>query len=107
MTRSQRKPILAETGARIRRARLDAGLNLQEFARLTGLSISALSLIETGKRDPRLTTLAVISDALRVGLPDLVGGAQGDGAAATETASSTGSETGADVTRGYDLGEYE
>ena len=107
MTRSQRKPILAETGARIRTARLDAGLSLQEFARLTGLSISALSLIETGKRDARLTTLAVISDALRVGLPDLVGGARGDGAAATETESSTGSETVADVTRGYDLGQYE
>ena len=107
MTRSERKPILAETGARIRRARLDAGLNLQEFARLTGLSISALSLIETGKRDLRLTTLAVISDALRVGLPDLVGEARGDGAVGMGAESSAGSETGAEVTRGYDLGEYE
>jgi transcriptional regulator with XRE-family HTH domain len=107
MTRSERRPILAETGARIRRARLDAGLNLQEFARLTGLSISALSLIETGKRDPRLTTLAVISDALRVGLPDLVGAARGNGAVATGAESSAGSETGAFGARGYDLGKYE
>jgi HTH-type transcriptional regulator, competence development regulator len=107
MTRSERKPILAATGARIRRARLDAGLNLQEFARLTGLSISALSLIETGKRDPRLTTLAVISDALRVGLPHLVGETRSDGAVATETGSFTGSETGAFGARGYDLEEYE
>ncbi|UYP67831.1 helix-turn-helix transcriptional regulator [Thalassobacter stenotrophicus] len=36
-----------------------------QLARLTGISAPALSLIETGKRDPRLTTLKRIADALR------------------------------------------
>lgn len=58
-------PILVEAGARIRGTRLAAGLTLQHLARLTGVSIGALSQIETGRRDVRLTTLARIAAALR------------------------------------------
>lgn len=107
MTKPEREPILVETGARIRKARLEAGLNLQDFARLTGLSISALSLIETGKRDLRLTTLDTISSALRVSLADLFGGKRSD----RDAAAGAGADTGRDAepgdgARGYDLEEY-
>ncbi|MBY6163279.1 helix-turn-helix domain-containing protein [Mameliella alba] len=56
--------LLEQTGAAIRRQRLAEGLGLKELARLSGLSISALSLIETGKRDPRLSTLDRIAKSL-------------------------------------------
>jgi transcriptional regulator with XRE-family HTH domain len=62
---------LAETGRRIRKAREASGLNLHELALLSGVSGPALSLIENGKRDLRLTSLFRIAAALRVGAGDL------------------------------------
>ena len=53
------KKLLADAGHRIRETRAAQGLSLEQLARLTGISGPALSLIETGKRDPRLTTLKV------------------------------------------------
>lgn len=52
-------------GSRIRALRDARGLNLHELARLCGISASALSLIETGKRDLRVIRLFQIADALR------------------------------------------
>lgn len=63
---------LAETGSRIRKAREATGLNLHELALLSGVSGPALSLIENGKRDLRLTSLFRIAAALRVGAGDLL-----------------------------------
>jgi transcriptional regulator with XRE-family HTH domain len=63
---------LAEVGSRIRKARETNGLNLHELARLSGISAPALSLIETGKRDLRITTLYRIAGALRLRAGDLV-----------------------------------
>ncbi len=60
------KKLLADVGYRIRETRAGQGLSLEQLARLTGISAPALSLIETGKRDPRLTTLKRIADALCV-----------------------------------------
>lgn len=57
---------LREIGRRIRTAREAGGLNLHDLARLSGVSAPALSLIETGKRDLRITTLYRIANALRV-----------------------------------------
>lgn len=57
---------LPEIGKRIRDNRLSAGLNLHELARLSGISAPALSLIENGKRDLRLSSLFRIAAALRV-----------------------------------------
>jgi transcriptional regulator with XRE-family HTH domain len=53
-------------------------------------------LIETGKRDPRLTTLKRIADALRVPIAKLIA----DGSVAAE--SSAPAPSG-----GYDLREYQ
>jgi len=88
--------LLEDAGRRIREARGGLGLSLEQLARLTGISAPALSLIETGKRDPRLTTLKRISDALRVPLWTLV--ADGSGSTKSNVPSSHG---------GYDLGEYQ
>ena len=90
------KALLAEAGRRIREARAGQGLSLNQLARLTGISAPALSLIETGKRDPRLTTLNRISGALRVPLTALIA----DGASAPARSSTSSSE-------GYDLGDYQ
>ena len=49
--------LLTAVGQRIRAIRAQQSLNLDQLARLTGISAPALSLIETGKRDARLTTL--------------------------------------------------
>jgi Predicted transcriptional regulators len=57
---------LAGLGARIRALRAGHGLNLHDLALLCGISASALSLIETGQRDLRVSSLYRIAAALRV-----------------------------------------
>lgn len=57
---------LRQIGLRIRTVREAAHLNLHDLARLSGVSAPALSLIENGKRDLRLTTLHRIASALRI-----------------------------------------
>ncbi|RWR09262.1 helix-turn-helix domain-containing protein [Paenirhodobacter populi] len=88
---------LIEVGHRLRQARLARGLNLHELARLTGISAPALSLIETGKRDLRLTTLSRIAAALRLPLPALLESEPAPGPAKTAPSHDD---------KGYDLGDY-
>jgi len=64
-----------------------------QLARLSGISAPALSLIETGKRDLRVTSLCRIADALRVAPGDLV---EDRPAGATRVSKR----------KGYDLGDY-
>ena len=95
MDNEQRKRRLVEIGGRIRKFREEKGLNLHELALLSGVSAPALSLIETGKRDLRITTLCQIAAALRVAAGDLLD----DG---TKELRAVG--TGRD--EGYNLGDY-
>lgn len=90
------KTLLADAGRRIREIRAAQGLNLEQLARLTGISAPALSLIETGKRDPRLTTLKRIADALRAPLATIIA----DGSHTAEPGAPAPSG-------GYDLGDYQ
>ena len=90
------KTLLADAGLRIRETRAAQSLSLEQLARLTGISAPALSLIETGKRDPRLTTLNRIANALRVPLAALI--ANSSGAVGRSAPSSS---------EGYDLGDYQ
>nr|WP_155097318.1 helix-turn-helix transcriptional regulator [Paracoccus aestuariivivens] len=83
-------------GQRIREVRNSQGLTLDQLARLTGISAPALSLIETAKRDPRLTTLARIADALRLPVSRLI---EAEAAASTTLSG--------DASQGYDLGDYQ
>ena len=55
MSGDLKRRLLVDAGRRIREARTEQALSLEQLARLTGISAPALSLIETGKRDPRLT----------------------------------------------------
>jgi transcriptional regulator with XRE-family HTH domain len=64
---------LAKVGSRLRLAREANDLRLHDPALLSGISAPALSLIETGKRDLRLTGLVRIAAALRTDPCDLVG----------------------------------
>lgn len=86
---------LAYAGARIRKLREASGLSLHELARLCGISAPALSLIETGKRDLRITSLYRIASALRVPAGRLL-----DDAEHTSPENETG------IRHGYDLGDY-
>lgn len=96
MSTENEQMLLADIGGRIRAIRSEQSLNLDQLARLTGISAPALSLIETGKRDARLTTLAKIAAALRVPLSTLLDDALSGRDARTK-----------DVSQGYDLGEYQ
>lgn len=90
------RKLLADVGHRIREARAAQGLSLEQLARLTGISAPALSLIETGKRDPRLTTFKRIADALRLPLAKLI-----------DEVSDRAEPGAASFSKGYDLGEYK
>ena len=54
-------------GHAIKICRTHRGLNQGQLAALSGISLSYLSLIENNKRDPGMTTIEAISEAL--GLP--------------------------------------
>lgn len=95
MTMEIEPNLLADVGRRLRALRADQDLTLEQLARLTGISAPALSLIETGKRDARLTTLAKIAAALRVPIWTLLED--------PADAASTGGDVPAE---GYDLGDY-
>ena len=86
---------LTDVGGRIRQAREDRSLNLHELARLSGISAPALSLIETGKRDLRITSLCRIAAALRVAPGEFL-----DDRPVTARAGE------ARKRKGYDLGDY-
>ena len=86
---------LTKVGGRIRKAREDRSLNLHELARLSGISAPALSLIENGRRDLRVTSLCRIAAALRVAVGALLEDGPVDPRAVQARKS-----------KGYDLGDY-
>ena len=96
MSGDLKRRLLVDAGRRIREARTEQALSLEQLARLTGISAPALSLIETGKRDPRLTTIVRIAVALRVPLEALVADKSTDGPVSTRG-----------FTEGYDPGDYQ
>lgn len=63
---------IATLGHRIRHFRGERGLTLDQLGGEVGLSGSQLSLIENGKREPRLTLLNRIAQALEVTLAELL-----------------------------------
>lgn len=95
MTNDSENTQLTKVGGRIRKAREDRSLNLHELARLSGISAPALSLIENGKRDLRVTSLCRIAAALRVAVGDLLENRPVDTRAAQTR-----------ERKGYDLGDY-
>ena len=55
---------LREVGATIRALRQERGLSLRDLSRLTGFSISFLSLVERGRSSLALTSLHNVANAL-------------------------------------------
>ncbi|WP_449281831.1 helix-turn-helix domain-containing protein [Leucobacter sp.] len=64
--------ILSAIGPRLRRLRQARGLTLTAVAERSGLSVSALSRIETGRRQPTLDVLLPLARTYEVSLDQLV-----------------------------------
>jgi transcriptional regulator with XRE-family HTH domain/predicted transcriptional regulator len=65
-------PELSYVGRRIRHFRTAAGLTLADLGDAVGVVPSQLSLIENGKREPRLSLLSSIADHVGVSVADLI-----------------------------------
>jgi transcriptional regulator with XRE-family HTH domain len=61
-----RPELLKRLGSRIAKCRQKRGFSIEKLAYEMGMSKGNLSDIESGKRDPRFTTLRAISIGLRV-----------------------------------------
>lgn len=59
-------------GKAIKICRIERDMKQKELASLAGISISYLSLLERGKRDPNLSTIQKITSALNVPFSILV-----------------------------------
>ncbi|MFK4762123.1 helix-turn-helix domain-containing protein [Microbacterium sp. ZW T5_45] len=64
--------LLEAIGPRLRRLRRSRGLSLDGIARMTGLSISTLSRLETGHRQPTLDLLIPLARAFEISLDSLI-----------------------------------
>ena len=64
---------LSSIGQRLRAIRRRRGRTLEQLSELTGMSISTLSRIESGKRRPTLEVLLPLAQAYRMPLDELVG----------------------------------
>ncbi|MGH3095037.1 MAG: helix-turn-helix domain-containing protein, partial [Streptosporangiales bacterium] len=71
-------------GQRLRHARQARGWTLSELSDAVGRAPSQLSLIENGRREPRLSVLQALADALDTPLGELLGGAPPNRRAALE-----------------------
>ncbi|WP_226532424.1 helix-turn-helix transcriptional regulator [Microbacterium paraoxydans] len=65
---------LTTLGHRIRHHRLENGFTLDELGALVGVAGSQLSLIENGKREPKLSLLQAIAQATSTEVTDLISG---------------------------------
>ncbi|WP_275467469.1 helix-turn-helix domain-containing protein [Streptomyces noursei] len=66
---------LAAMGPRLRAAREQRGTTLSDVGRATGIALSTLSRIETGRRKPTLEVLLRLAKAYDVSLDELAGAA--------------------------------
>jgi transcriptional regulator with XRE-family HTH domain len=68
--------VLREVGPRLRALRRKAGTTLAALAETTGISVSTLSRLESGRRKATLELLLPLARAYRVPLDELVGAPQ-------------------------------
>ncbi|MFI5062310.1 MAG: helix-turn-helix domain-containing protein, partial [Actinomycetales bacterium] len=74
----------ATLGHRIRHFRARAGLTLDDLGAAVGVAPSQLSLIENGKREPRLSLLTSLATTFGIQLADLLSAEPPDARAALE-----------------------
>lgn len=60
--------------ANLRKHRTRLGLSQEGLASASGLHFTEVSRLERGKREPKLTTLVRLADALDISLSELLGG---------------------------------
>ncbi|WP_446046521.1 helix-turn-helix domain-containing protein [Streptomyces olivaceus] len=70
--------VMTSLGARLRAIRQARGLTLAQLAAATGISVSTLSRLESGQREPGLRHLLPLARAHRLPLDELVGSRTGD-----------------------------
>ena len=68
----QRREILRKLGAAVKSRRHERGITQEALAEVLGVSISYVSLIERGGRNPPFTTVVVIARALGVTVRELL-----------------------------------
>lgn len=56
---------------RLQQIRWDRGLSLEDVEQLTGVSVSEISRIENGKRNPKQKTMLLISKGLEIPVEDI------------------------------------
>lgn len=78
-------PLTVQLGQALRALRQSKNLNLEELSRLSGVGIATLSHLENGNRDPKLSTISRILNALRSDLRDLLFPAPVENPAPTDT----------------------
>ncbi|MET9426914.1 MULTISPECIES: helix-turn-helix transcriptional regulator [unclassified Streptomyces] len=64
--------LAARVGGQLRRMRKDRGLTLAALSQACGVSVSYLSAVEKGINHPSLHTLASITEALGVSIPEVL-----------------------------------
>lgn len=57
----------------MRKHRLRMSISQEELAHRAGLSLSFVSLLETGKRQPTISTISVLCKALDVSMAEFIG----------------------------------
>lgn len=75
---------LTTLGHRIRHHRTRSGMTLDDLGAMVGVAGSQLSLIENGKREPKLSLLQAIASATGTEVTDLISGEAPNGRAALE-----------------------
>ncbi|MBT2411708.1 helix-turn-helix domain-containing protein [Streptomyces sp. ISL-12] len=70
--------VLTGFGPRLRALRQTRGTTLAQLGAATGISVSTLSRLESGQREPTLRHLLPLAEVFRVSLDDLVGSRTGD-----------------------------
>ncbi|MFD6100621.1 helix-turn-helix domain-containing protein [Nocardiopsis flavescens] len=71
-------PVLDAVGPRLRELRRDRGITLARLSESTGISVSTLSRLESGRRRPTLELLLPLARVHGVALDELVGSATAD-----------------------------
>ncbi|MFG3256522.1 helix-turn-helix domain-containing protein [Streptomyces sp. NPDC048172] len=76
MSEDDLAPVLDAVGPRLRSLRKGRGITLAQLAEETGVSLSTLSRLEAGRREPTLKLLLPLAKAYGVQLDELVGAPQ-------------------------------
>ena len=73
MTRKKAiRRVKSKVGQKIKAARESRGLSQSQLASLCGMHITAISIFESGRREPLLSSVQRIADALSITIDELV-----------------------------------